>query len=60
MGDLIADPCVIPFLADTMSDGAFLDVEKAFAIGRGVAPALTCQFQLGEVKALGGTSLLLA
>ena len=33
-----------------MSHGVWIDVEKAFAIGRGVAPALPCQFHLDEDK----------
>ena len=31
-------------------NGHWIDVEQAFAIGRGVAPARTCQFQLDEDK----------
>ena len=57
VGDLNADPSVIPSLAKNMSEGAWTDVEKAFATGRGVAPALTCQFQLDEPR---GTLLWLA
>ena len=31
-------------------NGHWIDVEQAYAIGRGVAPARTCQFQLDEDK----------
>ena len=50
VGDPNADPSVIPSLAKGMPHGAWIDVDKAFATGRGVAPALTCQFQLDEGK----------
>ena len=50
VGDLNADPSVISCLAKGMSDGAWIDVERAFAMGKGVAPTLTCQFQLDEDK----------
>ena len=50
VGDLNADPSVIPSLAQGMSHGAWTYVEKAFAIGKEVAPALTCQTQLVEDK----------
>ena len=50
VGDLNADPTVIPSLAKGIMNGHWIDVEKAFAIGRGVAPARTCQFQLDEDK----------
>ena len=50
VGDLNADPLSIPAPAKSMSNGAWIDVEKPFATGRGVAPALTCQFQLDEGK----------
>ena len=50
VGDLNADPSAIPSLVKSMSDGAWIDVEKAFATGSGVAPALTCQFQLDDGK----------
>ena len=43
VGDLNADPSVIPSLAEGVSHGVWIDVEKAFAIGRGAAAALTCQ-----------------
>ena len=39
-------------LSSLLWHGVWIDVEQAFAIGRGVAPALTCQFQLGEEKGL--------
>ena len=48
VGDRNADLSVIPSPAKSMADGAWIDVEKAFATGRGVAPSPTCQFQLGE------------
>ena len=48
VGDLNADPSVIPSLAKGMSNGSRIDVEKAFAFGKGVAPAVTCQFRLDE------------
>ena len=50
VGDLNADPSVIASLAKGMSHGVWIDVEKSLAIGRGVAPALTCQLQLDEDK----------
>ena len=31
-------------------DGHWIDLEQAFATGRGVAPSRTCQFQLDEDK----------
>ena len=55
VGDLNADPSVIPSLAEGMSHGAWIDVEKAFAKGRGVAPTFTCQFQLARIRAHAGT-----
>ena len=48
--DLNVDPPVIPSSATGMADGAWIDVERAFALGRGVAPSPTCQFQLDEGK----------
>ena len=50
VGDLNADPLVIPSLANWMADRAWIDVELAFADGRGVAPPPTCQFRLDEGK----------
>ena len=50
VGDLNADPSVIPSLAKGLSGGAWIDVEKAFAIGKGVAPVFTCQSRLDEDK----------
>ena len=50
VGDLNADPTIIPSLAKGIMNGHWIDVEQAFAIGRGVAPARTCQFQLDEDK----------
>ena len=50
VGDLSADPSAIPSLVKSKSDGAWIDVEKAFATGSGVAPTLTCQFQLDDGK----------
>ena len=44
VGDLDADSLVIPSLlslANGMADGAWIDVELAFAGGRGVSPAPT-------------------
>ena len=49
-GDFNADPIVIPSLAKGISDGQWLDLERAFAFGRGVPPSSTCQFQLDEDK----------
>ena len=46
VGHLNADPSVIPSLAKCMSDGSWIGVEKAFAIGKGVASAVTCQFRM--------------
>ena len=61
VGDLNADPSVIPSLAEGLSDGAWIDVEKAFATGKGVAPALTCvSSSWVRKKAHARTSLLLA
>ena len=38
-----------------MADGAWTDVERACAAGKGVAPSPTCQFELDEdLSALGG------
>ena len=49
-GDFNADPIVIPSLAKGISDGHWIDLERAFAFGRGVPPSSTCQFQLDEDK----------
>ena len=49
-GDFNADPVVIPALAKGLSDGQWVDLERAFAFGKGVPPASTCQFQLDEDK----------
>ena len=49
-GDFNADPTVIPSLAKGISDGQWIDLERAFAFGRGVPPSSTCQFQLDEDK----------
>ena len=50
VGDLNADPQVISSLSKGMTDGAWMDVERAFALGRGVTPPPTCKFQLDEGK----------
>ena len=50
VGDLNADPTVIPSLAKGIMNGHWIDVEQAFATGRGVASSRTCQFQLDEDK----------
>ena len=50
VGDFNADPTVIPSLAKGIMDGHWIDLEQAFATGRGVAPSRTCQFQLDEDK----------
>ena len=50
VGDLNADPTIILSLAQGIMNGHWIDVDQAFAIGRGVAPARTCQFQLDEDK----------
>ena len=47
---ILADPMVIPSLAKGISDGQWIDLERAFAFGRGVPPSSTCQFQLDEDK----------
>ena len=39
-----------PPLAKGISDGQWIDIERAFAFGRGVPPSSTCQFQLDEDK----------
>ena len=49
-GDFNAEPTVIPSLAEGISDGHWVDLEQAFAFGRGVPPSSTCQFQLDEDK----------
>ena len=49
-GDFNADPTVIPSLAKGIFDGHWADLERAVAIGRGVPPSFTCQFQLDEDK----------
>ena len=54
-GDFNADPIVIPSLAKGISDGQWIDLEHAFAFGRGVP---TCQFQLDEDKGSRGDFLL--
>ena len=46
--DLNEDPLVVPSLAKGIPDGGWIDLEQAFAIGRGDAPTPTCQFQLDE------------
>ena len=58
VGDLNADPLVIPSLANGMANGALIDVELAFANGRGVYPAPTCQFRPDENKGTRRTLLL--
>ena len=45
-----ADPIIIPSLAKGILDGQWIDLERAFAFGRGVPPSSTCQFQLDEGK----------
>ena len=37
-GDFNTDPTVIPSLAKGISDGQWIDLERAFAVGRGVPP----------------------
>ena len=49
-GDFSVDPTVIPTLAKGISDGQWIDLERAFAVGRGVHPSSTCQFQLDQDK----------
>ena len=49
-GDLNADPINIPPFVKGISDGGWIDLERAFALGRGVPPSSTCQFQLDEDK----------
>ena len=49
-GDVNADPTVIPSLAKGISDGQWVNLERAFACGRGVPPSSTCQFQFDEDK----------
>ena len=49
-GDFNADPIVISSLAKGISNGQWVDLERAFAFGRGVPPSSTCQFQLDEDK----------
>ena len=49
-GDFNADPVVIPSLVKGISDGQWIDLERAFSFGRGVPPSSTCQFQLDEDK----------
>ena len=53
VGDFNADPTVVPSLAKGIMDGHWIDIEQAFATGRGVAPSRTCQFQLDEDKGSG-------
>ena len=50
VGDFNADPSCYPSLAKGIMDGHWIDLEQAFATGRGVAPSRTCQFQLDEDK----------
>ena len=42
VGHVNVDPSVIPSLAKSISDGGWIDLEKAFATGRGDAPTPTC------------------
>ena len=49
-GDFNVEPTVIPSLAKGISDGHWVDLEQAFAFGRGVPSSSTCQFQLDEDK----------
>ena len=49
-GDFNVDPIVTPSLAKGISDGQWIDLERAFAFGRGVPLSSTCQFQLDEDK----------
>ena len=49
-GDFNADPIVIPSLAKGISDGQWIDLERAVPFGRGVHPSSTCQFHLDEDK----------
>ena len=58
VGDFNADPTVIPSLAKGIMDGHWIDLEQAFATGRGVAPSRTCQFQLDEDKVSRGDFVL--
>ena len=48
VGDLDADHLVILSPAKGISDGGWIDLDKAFAVGRGDAPTPTYQFQLDE------------
>ena len=50
VGDLHANSLVIPSLANGIANGAWIDVELAFANGRGVYPAPTSKFRLDENK----------
>ena len=50
VGGFNADPTVIPSLAKGIMNGHWIDVEQAFATGRGVLPSRTCQFQLDKEK----------
>ena len=49
-GDFNVEPTVLPSLAKGISDGHWVDLEQAFAFGRGVPPSSTGQFQLDDDK----------
>ena len=44
VGDLNADPAVIPCLAKGISAGRYVDLALAYSLGAGVAPEVTCRF----------------
>ena len=58
VGDFNAVPIVIPSLAKGIMDGHWIDLEQAFATGRGNTPSRTCQFQLDEDKGSRGDFVL--
>ena len=57
-GDFNADPTVIPSPAKGISNGQWVDLERAFAFGRGVPPSSSCQFHPDEDKGSRGDFLL--
>ena len=44
VGDLNADPAVIPCLAKGISAGRYVDLALAYSLGAGLAPDVTCRF----------------
>ena len=48
VGDLNADPGVIPCLAKCVASGRLVDLALAYSLGVGKEPDATCRFKLDE------------